>query len=98
MNRRSFFRALTACAMVPILGVQRTYHRMCDRGIHDNGPAFRALCRGEPVEMPDGSIQQLTGNRVYVPAGVYRFTGASPRFPFSLFSAGTGLLSRRWGR
>jgi hypothetical protein len=59
MNRRQLFCALSALAVIPVAALGGPRHRLIGDGEHDDSEAFQALMDGEPVMMPDGSIQQL---------------------------------------
>jgi len=78
MNRRTFFKALAAAAAVvalPTAWITRKYRKLHGDGVTDDTEALHALLQGEPVQMPNGVIQQVPeGGAVFLQAGTYRIT------------------------
>lgn len=89
MNRRFFLKAVATAAAViaaPIAWV-RTRLKLRGDGVTDDTEAIQALADGEPVEMPDGSIQQIgTDGVIHLPAGRFNIS----RIPNGTTLRGTG--------
>lgn len=83
MNRRQCGKMLFSAAAVAAIPFQwagrRTRHTLYGDGVTDDTRALRALCDGEPVEMPDGSIQQMGEDMiVHIPQGTFVFSASIP--------------------
>ncbi len=73
MNRRQFLQACSAVVALAMVPVRWVRHRLFGDGVTDDTEAMQALLDGEPVEMPDGSIQQ--SGVISLPVGrTYRVT------------------------
>lgn len=79
MDRRGFFGLIAGAAAVCTGIVSSIRHRLRGDGVSDETQALQALINGEPVEMPDGSIQEIRSGVIRVPRGVYR-VGAPLQF------------------
>jgi len=77
MNRRKFIQTFFLAGVVLSIPFKWAYgqirHRLRGDGVTDDTEAMQALLDGEPVEMPDGTIQQAQ-DVIHIPIGTYRIT------------------------